>query len=82
MVLGDHQPARLRLGATRSAATCRSTSSARPETLARLDGWGWTPGLIPAADAPVWRMEAFRDRFLAAFGTAPAAPRVQAAAAP
>jgi hypothetical protein len=23
--------------------------------------------MIPAADAPAWRMDAFRDRFLAAF---------------
>ena len=33
-----------------------------------LDAWGWQPGLRPAPDAPVWRMDAFRDRFLSAFG--------------
>ena len=49
-----------------------------PGLLARLDAWGWTPGLIPAPDAPVWPMSAFRDRFLAAFA---AAPPGQAAAA-
>jgi hypothetical protein len=36
--------------------------------LDRVAGWGWTDGLRPAADAPVWRMDAFRDRFLTAFG--------------
>ena len=39
-----------------------------PGVLAAVQGWGWTPGLIPAPDAPVWPMQAFRDRFLAAFG--------------
>jgi hypothetical protein len=37
-----------------------------PEALAPFDAWGASPGLIPAPDAPVWPMEAFRDRFLAA----------------
>ena len=27
-----------------------------------------TPGLRPSDDAPVWRMDAFRDEFLAAYG--------------
>jgi hypothetical protein len=39
-----------------------------PAVLARTAGWGWSEGLRPAADAPVWRMDAFRDRFLAAYG--------------
>jgi hypothetical protein len=38
-----------------------------PDVLAALDGWGWTPGTIPADDAPVWLMQDFRDRFLAAY---------------
>jgi hypothetical protein len=35
--------------------------------LRRIDGWGWEPGLRPSPDAPVWRMDRFRDRFLAAY---------------
>ena len=31
-------------------------------------GWGWQPGLRPSAAAPVWPMDAFRDRFFGAFG--------------
>jgi hypothetical protein len=38
-----------------------------PAVVHRVADWGWQPGLRPAADAPVWRMDAFRDRFLAAF---------------
>ena len=33
-----------------------------------ISGWGWEPGMLPSRNAPVWRMDAFRDRFLAAFG--------------
>jgi hypothetical protein len=33
----------------------------------RVSGWGWDDGLRPGPDATVWRMDAFRDRFLAAF---------------
>ena len=34
----------------------------------RIAGWGWQDGLRPSPDAPVWRMDTFRDRFLQAFG--------------
>jgi hypothetical protein len=36
--------------------------------LDRIDRWGWQQGLKPGLQAPVWRMDAFRDRFLTAFG--------------
>ncbi|MEM7488357.1 MAG: sulfatase, partial [Pseudomonadota bacterium] len=45
-----------------------------PETIARLDGWAGTPGLVPDDTAPVWPMEAFRNRFLAAFTSDGPAP--------
>ena len=51
VVLGDHQPAAFVSGDP-AAATSRSTSSAPRALLARLDGWGWTPGLIPGARRP------------------------------
>ena len=38
-----------------------------PDIMAALDGWHWTPGLLPAPEVPAWRMSAFRDRFFAAF---------------
>ena len=38
----------------------------------RISGWGWQDGLLPSPQAPVWPMSAFRDRFLGAFGSAPA----------
>ena len=30
--------------------------------------WGWDPGLRPSDDAPVWRMDSFRDEFLHTYG--------------
>jgi hypothetical protein len=38
-----------------------------PAVLRQISGWGWQPGLKPAPTSPEWPMEAFRDRFLAAF---------------
>jgi hypothetical protein len=40
-----------------------------PAVLRRIDTWHWQDGLRPRPDAPVWRMDAFRSRFLSAFGT-------------
>ena len=39
-----------------------------PSVLARVADWHWDAGLKPSAQAPVWPMEAFRNRFLTAFG--------------
>lgn len=65
IVLGDHQPAP-------SISQIDSMDVplhviGPPEIVARIETWGATDGLIPARDGPVWPMEAFRDRFIAAF---------------
>jgi hypothetical protein len=41
-----------------------------PAVLDRIAGWGWQDGLRPSPQAPIWRMDIFRDRFLTAFGPA------------
>jgi hypothetical protein len=43
-----------------------------PAVLDRVSSWGWTDGLNPSPKAPVWPMDAFRDKFLGAYG--PKAP--------
>ena len=43
------------------------TLIARDDVAAATDGWGWQPGMRPDAGAPVWRMDAVRDRVLEAF---------------
>lgn len=69
--LGDHQPAPIvaGLGAGRDAPI---TILARdPAVIDAIADWGWQNGIRPDSRAPVWRMDAFRDRFLAAFGRVP-----------
>ena len=66
IVLGDHPPARF-VSLDPEGFEVPVHVVGPPEALARLDGWGWTPGLLPAADAPVWDMSEVRDRLLAAF---------------
>ncbi len=69
VVLGDHQPASfVSLDADGRDVPIHVIGS--PEALALIAGWGWTPGLVPAPDAPAWPMGEFRDRFLDAFSTA------------
>ena len=38
-----------------------------PAVLAPVAEWGWQDGLLPGPSAPVWRMDAFRDRFLESY---------------
>jgi hypothetical protein len=40
-----------------------------PDVVRRIADWGWSPGLLPPEDAPVWPMSDVRDRLLTAFGT-------------
>jgi hypothetical protein len=68
VVLGDHQPATIVSGAGATHDVPVSIVAHDPAVLDRIASWGWHDGLRPAADAPVWRMDAFRDRFLTAFG--------------
>ncbi|MDH6628563.1 hypothetical protein M2271_006396 [Streptomyces sp. LBL] len=65
--LGDHQPV--------PTVTAGSTSKDVPITIVahdqkvldRISDWGWTDGLKPAAKAPEWGMDTFRDRFMTAY---------------
>jgi Phosphoglycerol transferase and related proteins, alkaline phosphatase superfamily len=65
--LGDHQPAPVVTGSTDNRDVPISLVTRDPEVMALIADWGWVDGLVPGADAPVWRMDEFRDRFLAAF---------------
>lgn len=38
-----------------------------PELLAPFEEWGFIPGMVPRTGPATLPMEAFRDRFLAAF---------------
>jgi hypothetical protein len=67
VVLGDHQPAPVVTGAGASRDVPVTILAKDPAVLAQVSGWGWQDGVTPAPGAPVWRMDAFRDRFLSAF---------------
>ncbi|WP_327040842.1 sulfatase [Micromonospora ureilytica] len=66
--LGDHQPAAVVTGENASRDVPISIITRDRAVLDRISGWGWQDGLKPGPEAPVWRMDAFRDRFLTAFG--------------
>jgi len=65
--LGDHQPASVVVGQNASKDVPISIVAKDPKVLDRIKSWGWTDGLTPAHDAPVWPMNEFRDRFLKAY---------------
>jgi hypothetical protein len=66
--LGDHQPAPVVTGEHASRDVPITIVAHDPAVLDRTGSWGWQDGLKPGPHAPVWRMDAFRDRFLQAFG--------------
>jgi hypothetical protein len=65
---GDHQPAPLVTGKNATHDVPVTIVAKDPKVLDRIGSWDWTSGLRPAANAPVWPMESFRDRFLTAYG--------------
>ena len=71
VVLGDHQPNSSVSGYGAGHDVPISVIAHDPRVLDQIAKWRWQPGLRPAPDAPVWPMNAFRDRFLTAFGTRP-----------
>ena len=73
VMLGDHQPANIVSGADADHDVPITLVTRDRKVVDRISDWGWQDGMRPSPDAPVWRMDSFRDRFLAAFGpsTAP-----------
>ena len=71
VVLGDHQPATLVSGQGAGHDVPISVIARDPRVMHKIAGWGWQDGMLPSPQAPVWPMEAFRDRFLTAFGSSP-----------
>ncbi|MEW2120192.1 sulfatase-like hydrolase/transferase [Streptomyces sp. NPDC005474] len=69
--LGDHQPMARVSGSEASRDVPVSIVAKDPKMLAKVSDWNWTDGLRPAHDAPVWKMSAFRDKFLTAYGSTP-----------
>jgi hypothetical protein len=66
--LGDHEPTPLVTGAEAGRDAPISIVTRDKAVLDKIAGWGWQDGIKPAPQAPVWRMNTFRDQFLTAFG--------------
>ncbi len=77
IILGDHQPSPIVTGQGASRDVPISIVARNRAVFERISPWGWQEGLKPGPHAPVWPMDAFRDRFLTAFG--PAGPADQSA---
>ena len=68
IAVGDHQPAAVVTGPDASRDVPITIIAHDPEVMNRIASWGWQPGMLPNPQAPVWPMDAFRDRFLTAYG--------------
>jgi hypothetical protein len=80
LLVGDEQPATVITGPNATHNVVISIVAHDPAVLNRVSSWQWQDGLVPTPKAPVWQMDAFRDRFLDAFSTVP--PRDGVAARP
>ncbi len=67
IMLGDHEPHSTVSGEGTTHDVPITVISRDPAVMKRISGWGWQTGLRPDPQAPVWPMDAFRDRFLAAY---------------
>jgi hypothetical protein len=68
VMLGDHQPHTYVTGPDPSHDVPITLIAHDPGVLDRIAEWGWQDGMSPDPEAPVWRMDDFRNRFLTAFG--------------
>lgn len=68
VVVGDHQPHAYVSGDDAGHDVPISVIAQDPQVMHRISGWDWQDGLLPAPDAPLWRMDTFRDRFFSAYG--------------
>ncbi|MEO6533995.1 MAG: CDP-alcohol phosphatidyltransferase [Pseudolysinimonas sp.] len=69
IVLGDHQPASIVSGKGANHNVPISIISKDPAVFRAMSGWHWQTGVLPTSTAPLWKMSAFRDRFLDAFSS-------------
>jgi hypothetical protein len=65
LILGDHPAAGFVSGVPGRDVPAHLIGP--PEVVALAGAWGWSEGLTPGPDTPVWPMQDWRDRFLAAF---------------
>ncbi len=67
IMLGDHQPARIVTGPDAGYDVPVTVIAKDRAVWEAIESWGWEAGVRPSAQAPVWAMDDFRDRFVDAF---------------
>ena len=67
VLLGDHQPSPRVSGSNATHDVPIAIIARDPAVMDRISSWRWQPGLRPDAHAPVWPMDAFRNRLFDAF---------------
>ncbi len=67
VMLGDHQPSTIISGFGGDREVPVTVLARDPKVVDAISSWGWSTGLRPRDEAPVWPMALFRDRFLSAF---------------
>ena len=76
ILLGDEQPSAPISTPGRASHNLPISIIARdPSVFRQTASWRWQDGLVPGRSAPLERMSAFRNQFLAAFSTAPSKAR-------
>jgi phosphatidylglycerophosphate synthase len=71
ILLGDEQPGSPITGPGASHEVPISIVAHDPSVFRQIASWHWQNGLLPGPSAPLELMDAFRNRFLDAFSTAP-----------
>jgi hypothetical protein len=74
VIFGDHQPMSIVSGVDASHDIPVTVVAHDRSVLDKIASWHWTDGLQPAANAPVWKMSDFRNKFFAAYGSMPNPP--------
>ena len=70
LLLGDHPPAPMVSGDPNTRQVPVHLIAKDPQVMDAIAHWQWHPGLLPGTDAPVWRMDSLRDKFVEAFSEA------------
>ncbi len=69
LAIGDHQPAPLVTGNTDNRDVIIHLIARDPKILNAVKDWQWTEGMLPAKNAPVWKMDEVRSRLIETFSS-------------
>jgi hypothetical protein len=71
ILVGDHEGAPRITGDWRSHDVPIHILSYDANVMEAFTDWQWEPGLLPSDEAPLWRMDTFRNRVVDTFSGLP-----------